>query len=166
MKHFAHSIGIVLAFSALGIAAGAQAGDCRDSKSVVKSATSLAANKDAGGHVAIHVAGNPTEVGKSQFQTEKDFTSSFTKWREDVKKLPTPKTCGANTSGVMDCVKADVVGITTAIVCDAVDPKTKLCTKQSTITPVRVAFRYANSKETGSVWILNTAYPSRNDSCS
>jgi len=146
-------------------ASGAQAAECRATSSVDSSAASVAANTKAGGHVSIHVAGNPTEAGKSMFQSEADFKSSFKKWKDHTgAKGPKPKTCGGSGGSQMDCVPADLVGIATASTCDAVGGNGQ-CTAMTPFIPARVAFRYLNAKETGGKWILNTAYPSKNDDC-
>lgn len=142
------------------------AAECRKTSSVDKSATSLQANTDAGGHVSIHVMGQKTEAGKSQFLSEADFLSAWGAWSGySGPKGPDPKTCGSSSSTIMDCVPADLVGMggkNKGYVCDAVDSNGK-CLKGHYITPVKVAFRYA--KNSKGVWILNTAYPSLNDSC-
>lgn len=136
--------------------------DCRETPSVVESAQSLAKNTEKGGHVSIHVKGQKTEAGKSQFNSEADFTSAFTSWKNDTTNSPTPKNCGGSNAGVMDCVTASKVGISSAIVCNAVGSDKK-CTSTTNITPEKVAFRYAKSN---GKWILNTAYPTTNSSCS
>lgn len=140
----------------------APAAECRKTANVVESAQSVAKNTEKGGHVSIHVKGQKTEAGKSQFHSESDFTSAFTKWKNDTTNRPTPKNCGGSNAGVMDCVKASDVGISSAIVCNSVGSDQK-CTSTTNITPEKVAFRYAKSS---GKWILNTAYPSKNDSCS
>ncbi len=146
----------------------AQAGDCRVTSKVVDSAASVTANTTAGGHVAMHVKGKPTEVGKSQFNTEADFTAAFKAWKTakaGESGNPAAKVCGGSAATSMDCVPAKTVGITSAVVCTAVTAGA--CTTTSAIVPIKVAFRYAKSG-TGSngVWILNTAYPSMNADCS
>jgi hypothetical protein len=145
-------------------ASGAQAAECRATTSVDASAASVAANTKDKGHVSIHVAGYPTEAGKSMFQSEADFTASFKKWKNHTgAKGPKPKVCGGSGSQ-MDCVAADLVGIVTASTCDAVGADGR-CTAMTPFIPEKVAFRYLNSKDTGSKWILNTAYPSKNSDC-
>ena len=165
MKNPSRLICLTLALSFFGLASSAQAADCRATVSVVNSAASVQANTTALGHVALHVTGNPTEAGKSRFTSAANFTSAFTAWKNGG-TTPSPKVCGGSNSTVMDCVTASRVGITTANVCDTVDAQGN-CTAQRTITPVKVAFRYAKSQPgSGGVWILNTAYPSANDNCS
>jgi hypothetical protein len=151
------------AVAALLVLAGhAQAAACKVTQSVVNSAASLQANATAGGHVSIHIQGQPTEAGKSQFTGWTAFNGAFTTWSNHTgPKGPTPKTCGGGSAGVMDCVDASLVNITAGIRCDAVD-RAGHCTQETPIAPVKVAFRYAKSK---GVWIINTSYPSENSSC-
>lgn len=144
----------------------AYAADCKKTSSVTQSAASLQANTSAGGHVSIHVEGQKTEAGKSQFLSEADFQAAWNAWAAYAgPKGPDPKTCGGGSSTIMDCVPANLVGMSgenKGYVCDAVDANGK-CLKGHFITPVKVAFRYAKNSK-GS-WILNTAYPSVNESC-
>lgn len=153
-------IGILFLFLTAG--SQTQAAECRQTTTVVNSAKSMQINTAVGGHVSIHVVGFPTEAGKSRFNSEQDFLSTFTKWRAgNGIPSPTPKTCGGGSGGQMDCVRADKLGITSASVCDQVDNQGN-CTAQHEIEPVKIAFRYAKSQ---GLWILNTSYPSMNDNC-
>lgn len=146
-------------------ASAAQAAQCRKTPNVENSAQSVAANTAAGGHVSIHVDGYPTEVGKSMFRNEADFTNAFTEWSNySGHKGPDPKTCGGGGGSLMDCVPADIVGLDHGAICDAVGPN-GVCTKQTNFKPVKVAFRYLNNADTKGKWILNSAYPSQHDSC-
>jgi len=160
------TITLMLLCTALAGSTTAWAADCRDTKTVDDSAASLQANADAGGHVSIHVKGQKTEAGKSQFASAQDFVNSFNTWRAQTKNpKPAPKTCGGKGGSQNDCVDAKLVGITSATVCKKVD-KSGACTEEQKITPKKVGFWYANSKGTAGKWIVNTAYPSVNANCS
>lgn len=148
-------------FALLFASTSASAKNCRETSTVVESAESLAKNTAKGGHVSIHVKGKKTEAGKSQFDSEADFTNAFTLWKNDLTKSPKPKNCGGSNEGLMDCVSASKVDISSAVVCNSVDANEN-CTDTTKITPEKVAFRYAKS---AGKWILNTAYPSVNDKC-
>jgi hypothetical protein len=156
---------LAIAVATLFCTASAHAAECRVTSSVEASATSVQANTDAGGHVSIHVRGNKTEAGKSQFQSGANFTSAFQQWSAySGPKGPTPKPCGGGDKGVMDCVPASLVGMgaNSGYVCQEVDDKGK-CTRGYNFTPTKVAFRYAKNDK--GKWILNTAYPTTNNSC-
>ena len=151
------------------VAAGAK--DCRISEFVDASAKSLAANTQAGGHVSIHVKGQKTQDGKSQFASEKEFVDAFAKWKAGVTKpSPVPKPCGGKAGSQNDCVPAEKLGITDATVCEKADAQGK-CTKEKSIKPKGVGFWYKNSPGTlkkggtAGIWILNTAYPSEKANC-
>lgn len=144
---------------------GAHAAACRVTQTVVDSAASIQANNQNGGHVSIHIAGQATQVNKTQFASENAFTNAFNLWRQGG-TTPSPKTCGGGNQSQKDCVAASRVGITSAQVCEAVDQRGN-CTRTRAITPTKVGFWYAkNGSGSGGVWILNTAYPSENDDCS
>jgi len=148
-------------FALLFASTSASAKDCRQTITVVESAESLAKNTAKGGHVSIHVKGQKTEARKSQFDSEADFTNAFTLWKNDATRSPKPKNCGGKDEGLMDCVSASKVGISSAVVCNSVNAN-RYCTDTTKITPEKVAFRYAKSS---GKWILNTAYPSVNSNC-
>lgn len=159
---------IACASAALALLMTAQpawSAQCRATPAVINSAASIPANTAAGGHVSIHIAGNPTQADKSQFNTVADFNTAWTAWRQYggpfTNGMPEPKNCGGGAGGLMDCVNAATLGIAAATVCDAVDAA-GACTQRHDIVPVKVAFRYSKSN---GLWILNTAYPSVNGDC-
>ncbi|MQP65661.1 hypothetical protein GE253_09945 [Niveispirillum sp. SYP-B3756] len=166
---------IIAAGLMLCITSGAQAKDCRITDSVTASVKSLADNKNMGGHVSIHIVGQPTEVGKSRFATWKQFTDLFSKWKtvNDGKK-PAPADCGGAGGSKSECVPIDRLGGwqgTKASICTAVDAN-GACTASQNITVLAVNFGYYNSSQkvkdggTAGKWIMNTAYPSANADCS
>jgi hypothetical protein len=157
---------LIITVMLLAGCATATAEECRIKDSIVKSAASLKANTTAGGHVSIHVKGQPTEAGKSQFDSEKVFVGAFKAWEKMAKPKPEPKECQVKPPNVKDCVPASELKITTAWECTAVGKDGK-CTKDGLkkITPKTVGFWYANTKESKGKWILNTAYPSVNEDC-
>src|SRR5688500_1837305 len=94
-KQLLRSLTLALTVSTLVGTTSAFAAECRATKSVKDSAASVSANTAAGGHVSIHVKGNKTEAGKSQFQSEADYKSAWTAWVNYTgPKGPTPKVCG------------------------------------------------------------------------
>lgn len=159
LHYFAISLAIAIVFGS----SGAWAAQCRATASVTNSAASVEANTLADGHVSIHIRGNPTEAGKSQFNSAANFTAAWANWAAySGPKGPDPKICGGSGGTMMDCVGADVAGINAAYVCDTVNDAGN-CTSGHNIVPVKVAFRYSKNRK--GVWILNTAYPSVNDNC-
>lgn len=157
-----HRFAILLAITMVFGSSGAWAAQCRVTPAVTNSAAGVAANTEAGGHVSIHIKGNPTETGKSQFNTAVNFTTAWTTWAVyPGPQGPDPKICGGGGGSMMDCVGADVAGINAAYVCDTVNAAGN-CTSGHDIAPIKVAFRYSKN---GGLWILNTAYPSVNADC-
>ena len=163
--------------------------ECRATPKVIQSLNNVATpvsqvNCDTGGHIWKHLNGirarptttpkglcdlgdPPTQEGKTMFADEASFLNAFTQWRQKENPHPTPKKCG--TAKVeMDCVPAAQVGITEGLVCRAANRNTGLCTASVPMDPppAYVAFRYKKDKDTGGVWIMNTAYPSVNKNCS
>ena len=140
------------------------AAECRATSSVVASAASVQANSAAGGHVSDHVVGTASEVGKTLFDSNADFVAAFESWRGATggrSGNPNPKNCGGSNAGVMDCVPAANVGISSASVCTAA--AAGVCIATNPINPASVAFRYAHNA--AGRWILMTAYPSPNSRC-
>jgi hypothetical protein len=154
---------IVTVVATIVAAGSAHAAECRATKGVLDSAASLSANTAAGGHVSIHVVGQKTESGKSEFLSEADFRKAFTAWQSYTPPPSlVPKTCGGGSTGLMDCVPATGLAITKGSVCNTVDAA-GTCTSTKSITPAKVAFRYAKNGK--GIWILNTSYPSVNSDC-
>ncbi|QNM98719.1 hypothetical protein [Chitinimonas koreensis] len=166
-----HSFTLLCAGLALAVLAPvSQAAECRATKAVVASTTSMDANKSAGGHVDIHITGQPTQVGKSRYTNWTQFQNLFTQWQgNDDGKSPAPKTCGGAGGSQTDCIAISRLGGWkggAATVCTAVDGSGN-CTASRNITVKAVAFGYYNnSKETKGLWIMNTSYPSENADCS
>ncbi|MET0403500.1 MAG: hypothetical protein ABW123_13900 [Cystobacter sp.] len=152
--------------------------ECRENKNVTASVKSEKDNRDAGGHVGLHLkdataplpkSGDKSQQGKTAFKDWKTFSEAFGKWNKGGIK-PTdvtvgPRECG--TSGSQkDCIKASALGITEAWTCTEADKKTGICTTWKPVEgTLYVGFWYANSKGTGGKWIMNTAYPSTNAEC-
>ncbi|MFC4158767.1 hypothetical protein [Chitinimonas lacunae] len=158
--------GALLAVVGLGV----QAAECRETKAVIDSTASLAANTAAGGHVSIHIAGQKTEVGKSQYANWAQFQALFQNWQANHDgKTPKPKSCGGSGGSQTDCIAIARLGGwqgTKARVCTKVDSSGN-CTESRNITVAAVAFGYYNnSVETKGKWIMNTSYPSENADCS
>lgn len=150
--------------------AGAQAAECRATKSVIDSTADQATNTAMGGHVSIHIAGQKTEAGKSQYANWAQFQALFQQWQANGDgKSPKPKTCGGSGGSQNDCIAIDRLGGwkgTKATVCKKVDADGN-CTQSQNITVKAVAFGYYNnSVETKGKWIMNTSYPSANADCS
>ena len=100
------------------------------------------------------------------FLDEASFLNAFTQWQRMVNSTnPKPKKCGTSTTE-MDCVPAGQLGVNAALVCNAANLNTGLCTNSNQIVPSHVAFRYLKNNDTGGVWIMTTAYPSKNPNCS
>jgi hypothetical protein len=152
------------------------AGPCAAMKSIVASSVSDAANRAAGGkksqggHVGLHMrdarsplpkSGAKSQLGKSAFADWDAFTTAFGTWRTAAGKHVE---CGSNGSQ-KDIVDAASVGITEGWTC-AKAGKDGICTQWDPFEPVKVCFWYANAQSTGGTWLLNTAYPSRNEDCS
>ena len=98
------------------------------------------------------------------FLDENGFVNAFNQWVQSNATSPKPKNCGPSGS-VTDCVPATQVGLQAGLKCNAVGAN-GLCNNDSPLTPpLYVAFGYLNNKDTGGVWIMNTAYPSKNDKC-
>ena len=129
-----------------------------------------------GGHVWIHVFGlthpltkdakNQQKVGKTMFQSEKDYYLAWSSFVDSKFETTTKlSNCGGKAGGLKDCIPAATLGISKALVCKEIDDETGLC---SAADPVRtkglnVGFWYAHSK---GKWILMTAYPSTHSQCS
>ena len=149
--------------------------DCRETASVRESAD-LEKNADMGGHVWIHVLGlkktltkdakNQQKVGKTMFQSEKDYYSAWSSFvNPKFKTTAKLSQCGGKPCGKKDCIPAAALGISKAFVCKEIDKRTGLCSAADPIETegLNVGFWYAHSK---GKWILMTAYPSTHSQCS
>lgn len=153
-------------------AAPAQAAECRATADVNASVKSMADNTAMEGHISIHIRGQPTEAGKSQFDSWDQFKGTFTTWKGyPGPKGPTPAKCGTRPAE-SDCVPVSAIYPggwpgTLPTTCQTVNAATKLCTQSQPFPagqPIYLSFRY--SKNSKGKWIMNTAYPSLNSNCS
>lgn len=162
--------------AALLACAAHAASPCAAMKSIVASSVSDAANRAAGGqkseggHVGLHMrdarsplpkSGVQSQFGKSAFADWTTFKTAFDTWRTATGKHVE---CGGSGSQ-KDIVDAASVGVTEGWTC-AEAGKDGICTDWRRFEPVTVCFWYANAKSTAGTWLLNTAYPSRNEDCS
>ncbi|PTU65688.1 hypothetical protein DB032_12440 [Chromobacterium sp. Panama] len=152
-------------------AAPAQAADCRVTPDVNASVKSMADNTAMEGHVSIHIHGQPTQAGKSQFDSWDQFKAAFTTWQGyPGPKGPKPAICGTR-AAESDCVPEGTLypkGWPGALpsTCKEVNAA-GVCTLSIPFPagqPIFLSFRYA--KNSKGKWILNTAYPSLNSNCS
>lgn len=163
-----------LALSALAFclfsATPSLAAECRVTENVKASVKSMADNTAMEGHVSIHIRGQPTQAGKSQFDSWDQFKAAFTTWQSyPGPKGPKPAVCGTR-AAESDCVPESTIypngwpGARPST-CKQVNAA-GACTQSTPFPagePIYLSFRYANNK---GKWILNTAYPSLNSNCS
>ena len=163
MRSFATAcLAIVFATLFSGMTHAAQ---CRAVQTVISSAASVAANNTAGGHVSIHIKGMATDVNKTQYDSEADFTKAFTNWKDlSESRIATlklqPKDCSGN-KDLIDMVLAAAVGIKVIGLCHAVGGN-KLCSDYHPQLADNVCFTYHSA---GGKWVLWTSYPIIGSNC-
>lgn len=167
------TLGCVLTAAAvlMWVTAAHAANDCR-TNFVTSSIDNLAENSKEGGHIAKHIIGEPTEKGESFWAGANSgaswdsFKAGFAKWLK-ITKYKKVAQCGQSGSET-DCVPIQYFGGVVANrleQCTAVD-KNGQCTATKKRRVNAVAFGYLNSvTKTGGKWIMNTAFPSYNSTC-
>lgn len=166
---------IVAVLAALS-ASPSLAAECRVTSSVKASTASDQANRDAGGHVGLHMknaksplpkGGASSQLGKTAFKDWATFQAAYNTWASGTVTTGVtagPRKCGTSSSE-KDCVLASKLGITEAWTCTAVDGN-GICTEWKPVTgTLYVGFWYANNSSTGGKWNMNTAYPSADSQC-
>ena len=159
---------LLFSFAVLLMVTFVSANDCRTSRTVVASAQSVAANSAAGGHIWQHVRGlharpkgaakSETQLDKTLFASERDYDAAWQRFQSGSFRYLTPYQCKGSPKGqAVDCVLARDINVRQAFRCTAVDKNTKLCTADQPTPAVFVEFWYAQK---GGKWVLNTAYPS------
>ena len=131
--------------------------------SVRKSAKNAQDNADDGGHIWQHIYvpgckpekadSKDTQKKKVMFKDQSDFEQA---WGMLIEGHGTNIQCQKGSKNPEDCVKANTVGITSALKCKSVDNE-KMCTEVEEITPNSFRFKYI---KLGKNWILQSAYPS------
>ena len=160
---------LVVFFCFVGILNIAAGNECRTSKTVASSAQSVAKNSQQGGHIWQHIRGltatpegaqkDETQLGKTLFASESDFTKAWTTFQGTKFTYLTPRQCKVKQLGQsVDCVLASDLNVKVAYTCSAINKSTKICANyNATQVPKYIEFWYARKN---GKWVLNTAYPS------
>ena len=162
---------LLMSFAVMLLVVCVSGKECRTSGTVVASAQNVDDNTAAGGHIWQHIRGLParpkgaqkseTQLDKTLFASERDYQAAWQRFQVGDFRYLTPHQCNVSPKGQsVDCVLAADIGVRQAYFCTAVDKTSKLCTAETQIRPLYVEFWYAQKK---GKWILNTAYPSEED---
>ena len=144
--------------------------ECRNVASVINSARDPQTNVNAGGHIWQHINGlsakpvgaasSDTQLGKTLFNSETDFTNAYTAARGlTTGTFMTCPTSGASGTRA-DAILASSIGVSTARLCTSVNDQ-RLCNASTSYSTMgrNVIFCY---KYVSSQWIMRTAYPKFN----
>ena len=162
------SVCLIALFFTISSTSSAQ---CRHLQKVQDSMESLDRNVQLGGHVWIHVFGEPNrgskekpEVGKSMWRNNDELDQAWDAWVANQEQ--TKATCAKTTDTYRDCVAVGKLGgVTEFQKCTEVE--NNRCTAHGPDLDIAAArFDYAFKKVgSKSQWILNTAYPSEYPDC-